>query len=81
MEDEYTEMPPTSDYYIIYHLLVKAKAFLDEALNLLGYEGDEGFEMTSDPEIDLRLSEHIFEVNSCLESIKLNPKLESQVDS
>lgn len=68
MNEEYVEMPPISDYYITYHFLSRAKALLDDCLEVLA--NGESFIIESDIEVDQELSKYILEVKRCLESIK-----------
>lgn len=68
MDEEYVEMPPISDYYITYHFLSRAKALLDESLEVL--VSDDSFIIESEVEVDQELFKFILEVKRCLESIK-----------
>lgn len=66
LEDEFMEMTPVSDYYITYHYLLRARAILEDSIDLLNSNAGV---IESNIEIDQELFERIFEAKRCLESI------------
>ncbi len=67
INDELTELSPISDYYVTYHLLLRAKALLTESTDLIIAEGEC---CQASVQVDQHLFEYILEVKHCLESIK-----------
>lgn len=67
-DDELPEPSAISDYYVTYHLLLRAKALLTESGDVIIAEGECS---QASVQVDQQLCEFILEIKRCLELIKL----------